>query len=172
VLQVVVIARVSIETVGPGPGMQVRDGARLPVFSPPSQVFPSSCFSPWGGGWGREVNPRQMSHLGCSKHGPCPGTAWRAPISSPIPWLRPFPPGWQQGDGVTPRTGCPQGHLWCWRGDRQDTLPRHTEVPLCTPLPQTGVTHGQRRSRARPSPPCHPAPAPAPFPNERGENRA
>ena len=46
-----------------------------------------------GGFWGREVKPRQMSHLGCSRHGPCPGTAWTALTSSFIPWLSPFPGG-------------------------------------------------------------------------------
>lgn len=74
--------------------MQVRDGPQLSAISSSSQVFPSLWFSLQGAGWGREVKPRQMSHLGCSKHSPCPGTAQRALISSPIPWLRPFPAGW------------------------------------------------------------------------------
>lgn len=47
-LQIVVITRVSIETVGARRGMQVRDGAQVPAFSPPSQVLPGSCFSPQG----------------------------------------------------------------------------------------------------------------------------
>lgn len=43
-LQIVVITRVSIETEGAGRGMQARDGAHFPVFSPPPQVFPGSGF--------------------------------------------------------------------------------------------------------------------------------